>query len=132
MNDFDNSSRQGGKAPRRKLGDFKLRILGDIVRVVKWVKRLADRIKDHDPDLADQLHRASTSLATNSAEGSRARGRRKQSQLNIAMQSGRESIICLELAAALAYLDEDEAEQVCDELDRIIATLFKVARWQPR
>ena len=124
-------NRENVKAPRRKLGQFKLRILNDIVRVVRWMKRLVGRVREHNPDLADQLDRASTSLALNAAEGSRARGRKRAAQLDIAMGSGREALVAIELAAALGYLEEEEAERLCDELDRIIATLYKVARWQP-
>lgn len=124
-------NRETKKAPRRKLGQFKLRILEDIVRVVRWVKRLSGRLNELDRELADQLDRASTSLALNAAEGSRARGRKRAAQLDIAMGSGREAIIAIELGAALGHFERDEAERLCDELDRIIATLYKVARWQP-
>ena len=68
-----------------------LKLYPVILSVVEDLARLAPRIAHHDPDLARQLRRASTSVALNTAEGMLARGRSRTACYNIALREMRES-----------------------------------------
>ena len=105
----------------------KLRILDDIVAMVGRVDALAGVIGQRNRELADQLRRASISVGLNAAEGMHARGKKRLSQLDIAMSSGRESIMALRMAGALRLLNADTVAMEADNLDRIVATLYKLA-----
>ena len=52
--------------------------------------------------------------------------------LDIAMGSGRETLKALRLAGAIGLLDEGTVAREVDDIDRIVATLYKVARRPPR
>ena len=112
---------------RRRIGQHRLRVLSDIIVMAKRVKRLQLQLLQHDKDLGDQLGRALHSVGLNASEGCMARGRKRLAQLDIAMGSGREAIMALELAAAFGFLDESTVEREADDIDRIVATLYKVA-----
>ena len=114
--------------PRRRLGQHRLRVLTDIVAMSRRVKQMQLQLLDKDKDLGDQLGRALHSIGLNASEGCMARGRKRASQLDIAMGSGREAIMALELAAAFGFLDEEAVEREADDIDRIVATLYKVAQ----
>ena len=92
-----------------------LRIYEDIL---VWVERLVhsiEQIARHDPDLAKQLRRASTSVALNTAEGMAARGRAKSNCYNIALREARESYAALQVA-----------EPLTDLSNKIIGTLVRL------
>jgi hypothetical protein len=84
----------------------RLRILDDAVDMVARVHQLARQIGHHDRELKDQL----------------------------AMCSGRESIMALRIAAAKGLVAPEPAATEADNLDRIVATLYKLAarNAQPR
>ena len=105
----------------------KLRILDDVVVMVGRVDRLAAVIGRRNRSLADQLRRASMSVGLNAAEGMHARGKKRLSQLDIAMGSGRESIMALRMAGAIGLLDAETVAAEADDIDRIVATLYKLA-----
>ena len=75
-----------------------------ILSFVEDVATLTPRIAHHDPDLARQLRRASSSVALNSSEGMYARGRSRTNCYNLALREMRESYSALELSVRLRYL----------------------------
>ena len=64
-----------------------LHIYPVILTFVADVHPLIGRIARHDPDLARQLRRASTSVVLNTAEGMYARGRQRTACYNIPIRS---------------------------------------------
>ena len=68
-----------------------------VLSFVEDVATLTPRIAHHDPDLARQLRRASTSVALNCAEAMYARGRSRTACFNIALREMRESYAALEI-----------------------------------
>ena len=97
------------------------------IEIVREVRVYADRIARFDRDLARQLRRASVAVALNTAEGSGVRGGRRRNAYEIALGEARETRACLEAAEAIGYVTGISAE-LRDKLDRVIATLVKVAR----
>jgi four helix bundle protein len=104
-----------------------LRILDDIVHTVGTIHRLCRVIARHDPDLAKQMKRAVNSVGLNSGEGLSARGGNRTVRIESAMTSGREVILGLRIAGAAGYLDAERVAREVDTLDRIVATLYKLA-----
>src|SRR5262245_48026684 len=104
-----------------------LRVLDDIVETVGNLHRLCRIIARHDPDLSRQMKRAINSVALNSGEGLFARGGNRTVRIESAMASGREVILGLRVAGAAGYLDAERVAREVDTLDRIVATLFKLA-----
>jgi four helix bundle protein len=103
------------------------RIVDDIVQTVGNVHRLCLVIGRQDPDLARQIRRAISSVGLNSGEGLSARGGNRRVRLESAMASGREAVMGLRIAGAAGYLDAERVAVEVDTLDRIVATLYKLA-----
>ena len=110
---------------------MQLRILDDIVQTVGALHQLARVIARQDPDLSKQLKKALNSVGLNSGEGLSARGGNRTVRIESAMASGREVIMALRIAGAAGYVDGERVAREVDTLDRIVATLYKLA-YRPR
>lgn len=104
-----------------------LRILDEIVLTVGNVHRLCLVISRQDPDLSRQIRRAISSVGLNAGEGVHARGGNRNVRLESAMNSGREVILGLRIAGAAGYLEPERVATEVDSVDRIVATLYKLA-----
>ncbi len=104
-----------------------LRIEDDIVKTVGTLHQLARAITRHDPDLSKQMRKAASSIGLNAGEGLNARGGNRNVRLESAMNSGREVIMALRIAGAAGYVPAERVACEVDTLDRIVATLYKLA-----
>jgi four helix bundle protein len=64
-------------------------------------------------------------VALNLAEGTYSCGRNRAARYHSALGSARETLACLEVAAVCGYIQPDLTFH--DQLDRIVATLVKLA-----
>jgi four helix bundle protein len=71
-----------------------------------------------------QMRRAAASIALNTAEGAGNEGGNRRLRFRTARGSAKETRSCLDVAAALGYVDVDGA--MIDRLDRIEATLYRL------
>jgi four helix bundle protein len=110
---------------------MQLRIVEDIIQIIGIIHGLCRVIARQDPDLSKQMKRAINSLGLNAGEGLSARGGNRTVRLESAMTSGREVIFGLRIAGAAGYLDSARVAREVDSLDRIVATLYKLA-YRPR
>ena len=83
-------------------------------------------IRAHDPDLADQLRRAVTSVVLNTAEGVGRRGRDRAARYRIATGECHELTAGLELAAALGHVPADATAPALRLADRVRALLYRL------
>src|SRR3954468_17148837 len=83
--------------------------------------------RGHDPDLCKQIKRAINSVGLNAGEGLAARGGNRTVRIESAMNSGREVIFGLRIAGAAGYLEAEVVAKEVDSVDRIVATLYKLA-----
>jgi four helix bundle protein len=97
------------------------------IQLVRTLRPLITRIASNDPNLADQLRRALTSVPLNLSEGAYAQGRNARARFYTALASAAEVRACLEVAEALEYIERLDAG-VHDLLDRVIATLYRLSR----
>ena len=102
------------------------------VAMVRGVQQhVMPAVRSGDREIADQLHRASRSVALNVAEAlGLLPGKRQRNHFQIALGSARESMACIELAVATGLLDEQDPalEQVADRIDHVCAMLWKLTR----
>ena len=103
-----------------------LNIYPVILSFVADIASLTSRSAHHDPDLARQLRRASTSVALNCAEAMYARGRSRTACYNISLREMRESYAALEVSIRLRYLPPLDAE-LEDRVQRILGTLYRLS-----
>ena len=103
-----------------------LEIYPFILETIVLIRPLASRIGRADPDLARQLRRAQASIVLNVAEGSNSRGRNQAARFHTAMGSARETLACLEVAAALGHTRALDPVLV-RRFDRILGTLHRLA-----
>jgi four helix bundle protein len=101
-----------------------LRIYAIAIEVIESLRPVLVRIEAHDRDLARQLRRAAASVALNISEGSGSRGGTRRERYHNALGSARETGACLDVAAALGYVDRIDAG-LLDRLDRVRATLVR-------
>ena len=81
-------------------------------------------IRAHDPDLADQVRRAATSVVLNTAEG--VGGRDRAARYRIATGECHELTAGLELAAALGHVPADATAPALRLADRVRALLYRL------
>jgi len=93
---------------------------------VRDIAALNRRIARQDPDLARQLRRAAASVPLNVAEGMYSRGKNRGARLTNAMASAKESVACLEVAAAIGYVSEEAISPSLEQLDHLVAALWNM------
>ncbi|MDB5215854.1 MAG: hypothetical protein JWO86_3781 [Myxococcaceae bacterium] len=101
-----------------------LEVYADALQVVRELVPYVAEIDRHDPDLTRQLKKARSSIPLNIAEGSHARGARRNLHYGYAKGSANECIAVLEAAHASGYI-RDLPESVIDRLRKIIGTLYR-------
>ena len=104
-----------------------LRIYSTVINVLRTLRPVVAQIEMHDRDLARQLRRAAASMALNLSEGCGSRGGTRRERYQNALGSARETGACLDVAVALGYIEDVDAE-ILTQLDRVRATLFKLLR----
>jgi four helix bundle protein len=95
------------------------------IECCRRIAPIAEAVARRDRSLADQLRRASASVAMNIAEGCGSNGRNAHARFWNALGSAREVDTALELAVAFGYVEAVDAELV-DSLDKVRATLWRV------
>ena len=103
-----------------------LRINTDILDWVEAVTPLIRQISQHNPNLADQLDRASIAVALNLGEGMYGRGRRRIAAYGIAAQEMGESVMALDVAERRRYI-EPLAPALRELSRKVLGTLVKLA-----
>ena len=80
--------------------------------LVKALRRVLEKIRRHDKDLADQMSRATTSVALCTGEGRRRAGRDREHPFRIAAGSAAEVATGLRIAIAWGHVAEDDQDVV--------------------
>ena len=101
-----------------------LRIYTTAIEVIERLRPVVAKIEAHDRDLARQLRRAASSVVLNISEGSGSRGGTRRERYHNALGSARETGACLDVAAALGYVENIDAG-LLDRLDHVRATLVR-------
>ena len=94
------------------------------IELVAELRNLVPAIKRHDRDLADQIHRAATSVALNLSEGQRLTAGNQRKHYEIAHGSANEVRAALQVAEAWGYTGD--IESVRRTLDRLLALLWRL------
>ena len=103
-----------------------LMIYRDVLQLTREMRGVLGSIGKHDADLARQARRALTSIALNVAEGDYQRAGNQRLGFQTAMGSADEVRACLEISAALDYIEDQPA--LIDAFDRVARTLFNLMR----
>ena len=105
-----------------------LRVIDDIIELAPVVEGLAGDISRHNPELAKQMRRAWPSVLCNAGESLHRMGRKTTNRLDDAMGEARETHCALRYAMACGFVaDTKRAERVLDRIDKVTATLYKLA-----
>ena len=91
---------------------------------VKSVKPILDAVKD--PEVRDQLKRASLSVVLNIAEGNARNGKDRLNRFSFAEGSAREAMEAIITAVAWGYIDEEQGGKVIALFDRVVAMLVRL------
>jgi four helix bundle protein len=97
-----------------------------ILTTISDLKPALRCIERCDRDLGRQMRRAAASIALNVAEGMYSRGKNREARYHTALGSARETMACLEVAAALGYPGQPNATTM-KSLNRIVGTLVRLA-----
>jgi four helix bundle protein len=103
-----------------------LRIYDDVRLLQDDARVLCVAIAAHDLGLAAQLRRSAQSVALNVAEGMGASGGHRRNAYATALREARECAAAIDVAEQWGYLARAKPD-VLDRLDKIRATLFKLA-----
>ena len=94
------------------------------IELIHNLRDLVPIIKRHDRDLADQIHRAATSVALNLCEGQRLTAGNQRRHYEIAHGSANEVKGALDLAEAWGWVADTTAPR--RTLDRLLALLWRL------
>ena len=89
-------------------------------------------IAKHDADLAKQLKRALTSIASNIGESQHSDDGNRRARLYNASGSANEVRTQVQLAVAFGYVQRGEAAAADELLDRLLALLWRLTRGRRR
>ena len=87
-------------------------------------------LAQHDAELASQTRRAWVRAGMNTAEAQHRRGAKAANRFDDAMGEAREAFTGLGLAVAFEYVDPEVGAKVLDQVDRVVAILYKLAHKQ--
>ena len=105
-----------------------MKIYAVMIAMVKAVHALSRKVQQHEPDLARQMRRSSSSVPLNAVEGWHAHGGNRVARFSTAMCEARETMTALDLSVACGYLRQVEVEAELDRLDHIVAVMWKLCR----
>jgi four helix bundle protein len=105
-----------------------LQVVGVSLEMIAAVKPLVQRIRRYDRSLADQLVRAASSVALNTAEAEYSDPGNKRARLFTAAGSANETRAAIRVAVAWGYFVPAEAEGAEELLRRVLAMLWKLTR----
>jgi four helix bundle protein len=103
-----------------------LRIYSDAIEMVTQAYEAAEVIERRDADLARQLRRSSSSVPLNLGEGSYSHKGNRKARYFTALGSANEVRSTLQVASAVGLVPANQA--LDDQLDKIVATLWKLTR----
>jgi four helix bundle protein len=96
--------------------------------ILPAIKRLVDKIRKHDKNLADQIQRAATSVVLNHPEADGSDAGNRRARIHTAQGSLAETRKGLLIGAAWGYVARDEVERVDAALDRVAAMTWRRLR----
>ena len=119
--------RLGGGGRHLRKDTLMLRLYDDVCDWQNDARAICARIELHDRNLAMQLRRSAQSVALNLGEGMSAAGGVRRNAYATALREARECLVAIDVARRWGYVTE-VSPTVLDRLDKIMATLFKLAR----
>ena len=103
-------------------------VLEDAMRLQVLVRPVVAAIEKHDKKLADQLRRATMSVAANIAEGRNRRGGHQRERFGVAYGESHEVKSWLRMSEAWGYVPEGSTAEAADLADKVCACLWKCSR----
>jgi len=94
--------------------------------LLQLLRPILAAVKQQDPDLADQIRRAATSVTMNLAEGTGRSGKERAYHYRIARGSVLEVRGGLDAAEAWGYVEKDRAAEAWRLADRIAGMLWRL------
>ena len=103
-----------------------MRIYTVSLEIVASVCALANRIQQHDRDLARQMRRACSSVTLNMAEGMYSRGGNRVARFHDAMGSAKETMACLHVCVAAKYVVQAQVDADLARIDHVVGGLYRL------
>ena len=96
------------------------------LELIRCLRDLIARVREHDGDLAKQMRRAAASVPMNISEGNRRRGKDRHHLWHVAAGSADEIRSCLLISEAWGYLDSAEIAEPLGLIERVLAMLWRL------
>ena len=112
----------------KRHGAYKFIALERAMQIVESLPRVERLIRRHSAQLADQIERASGSIAANLGEGNRRRGRDRLHFFRIAAGSAEETRVHLRVAIARGWITDRDATVPLDLIDQELAMLWRITQ----
>jgi four helix bundle protein len=95
-------------------------------QMIRQLTSVVPAVARADRALGDQLRRAATSVPLNIAEGNSRAGGDRAHHFRVAAGSAREVRAALGVATAWGYVDAQQVTGALEELDRVLAMLWRL------
>ena len=102
-----------------------LRVLDEIVSLAGPIAAVVKQVRPHDRELAEQLSRAWTRVATGAGEAQCRRGEKGRNRFDDAFGEAKEAHVALRVAMACRYVQPNDA--LMARVDGVAAVLYTLA-----
>jgi four helix bundle protein len=98
------------------------------LQTISLLRPLMPRVAQQDRSLAQQLQRAASSVALNLGEAEYSDPGNRRARFHTAAGSAGQTRTALQVAVAWGYVGETQAAPVIEQLDRVVAMLWRLTR----
>ena len=109
-------------------GAYKFIALERAIQIVESLARVEPLVRRHSAGLANQIERASGSIAANLGEGNRRQGKDRLHFFRIAAGSAEETRMHLRVAIARGWITVPDAAVPLDLIDQELAMLWRITQ----
>ena len=104
-----------------------LQIIDEVIALAPIIEKLGKQIGRHSRELSGQLRRAWPRVMCNACEAMNRMGAKRTNRFDDAMGESKEAHGILRYAIACEFCDVPLAVRTLDRVDKVTATLFKLA-----
>ena len=98
------------------------------LEVIRNLRHLLPKIRQHDAKLVGQIREAASSASQNLGEGRRRVGKDRLHHYRISAGSSEEVLTCLRVAEAWGYVTQKEIERASELIDSVLAILWTLTK----
>ena len=112
--------------PERRRDGKRFEALERALEIIRQLRKTVGKVRTRDRKLSEQIRDAASGVPIQLAEGRRRVGKDRLHLWRVALGSADEARTGLRTAEAWGYVEVSEVAVVCDELDQLVAMIWRM------